>query len=125
MSYLLDTQILIWWMEKSEKLSQNAYNLINDHNNQILISVGSIWEIVIKIAKKRLRLSRNIEHDIKNKGLGSLPIEISHVLKVEDLPLHHSDPFDRILIAQALAENLTLITSDKKIWKYKLKLIKA
>ncbi len=125
MRYLIDTHVLIWWMEGSNRLSENAYSLINDPTSQIFVSVASVWEIVVKKAKKKLHLSQNIERSIKSRGLSMLSIELAHVLETGRLPLYHNDPFDRILIAQARVENSILITSDPKIWKYNLKLIKA
>ena len=87
--------------------------------------MASIWEIVIKRAKGRLKLPKNIEEGINEASFKVLPIEITHAIEVGNLPSHHNDPFDRILISQAKVENLTLVTSDPKIWKYKVNLIKA
>lgn len=124
-SFLLDTHVFIWWMEKSKKLSNRSYDLINNPKNQIFLSVATVWEMVIKKSKKKLKLTKAIEVGIKTSRFTSLPIETAHVLGVEKLPLHHKDPFDRILISQAKVENLTLISSDQKIWKYNPPLIKA
>ena len=123
--YLIDTHILIWWMEKSKRLNKVLFSIINNPQNQIFVSVASVWEIVIKIGKKRLKIPVDIEGDITIRGLRILPIEISHVLHVGKLANYHKDPFDRILVAQAKVENLTLITADEKIWKYTTKVIKA
>lgn len=123
--FLLDTQIFIWWMEKSPRLSNELLKLLNDPQDQILLSVASVWEMVIKKGKKKLKTPKDIEGGIKASGFSILPIEISHVLAVEKLPLYHKDPFDRVLVAQAQAENLTLITSDQKIWKYSINILKC
>lgn len=125
MNYLIDTNIFIWWMEKSQRLSQNLYTLISDPKNKIFLSVASVWEIVIKRGKDKLKIPKDVEGDIRISKFNLLSINIKHVLGVGKLSLHHKDPFDRILISQAKAENLTLITSDQKIWKYSLKLLKA
>lgn len=123
-SFLIDTQIFLWWMEKSKRLSKNLYQLLNDSQNRIFLSVGTIWEIIIKRAKKKLKLSLDIEEGIKSSGFSVLPIEITHVLGIEDLPAIHQDPFDRILVAQAKAEELVIITSDPKIKKYPIRVYK-
>lgn len=126
-SFLIDTEIFIWGMEKSSKLSSKIEKILENPENQIFISVASIWEIVIKKAKGRLKLPKSIEEGINNAGFKTLSIEITHVLGVGKLPNYkdHNDPFDRMLISQARVENLTLITSDQKMWKYKLALLKA
>lgn len=125
MRYLLDTHIFIWWMEKNRRLPKDIFNLLNNPQNQIFLSVASVWEIVIKKAKKKLKTPKDVEGGIKASGFIAINIEISHVLGVEKLPMYHDDPFDRILISQARVENLTFITSDTKIWKYDLPLLKV
>ena len=125
MRYLIDTQIFIWLMEDSKKVPPEIRTLLQDSSINVFISIANIWEIVIKQAKGRLKTPEDIEISINKVGFKVLPIEVYHVLGLRRLPDYHRDPFDRILTAQALAEDLTLITSDKKIWKYNLKLIKA
>ena len=125
MRYLIDTHVFIWLMENSKKISPEIKTFLQDPSIDVLISIVSIWEIVIKQAKGLLKSPKDIEGSISEAGFKVLPLEVSHVLKLKRLPDYHQDPFDRILIAQALAENLTLITADPKIWKYKLKLLKA
>lgn len=126
-SFLIDTEIFIWGMENSLSLSSKLKSLLRDPKNQIFLSTASVWEIVIRKAKGTLKVPKNIEESIKKAGFKILSIEISHVLEVEKLPSYqdHRDPFDRMLISQAKAENLTLITSDPKIWKYKVSILKA
>lgn len=125
--FLIDTEILIWGMEKSPKLSVKIKALLENTENQIFVSAASVWEIVIKKAKGRLKTPDDLEGGIKEAGFKFLPIGISHVLGVGKLPnfKDHKDPFDRVLISQAKAENLILITSDPKILRYKLSLLKA
>ena len=123
--FLIDTQVFIWWMEKNKRLHENLFKLLDDPQNKILLSVASIWEIIIKKSKNRLKTPKNIEAGVKKSGFIVLDIELNHVLGVEDLDFYHKDPFDRILISQAKAENLTLVTSDEKIWKYDIPLIRA
>lgn len=123
--FLIDTQIFIWWMEKSKRLSKKSFDLLNDPQNQIFLSVASIWEIVIKKQKRRLKVPKDVKGGVEASAFNLLSIEVPHVLGVEKLPFYHKDPFDRILISQAKIEHLTLITADKKIWKYDLSLLKA
>jgi len=123
--FLLDTQVFIWWMEKNPRLSNELFKLLNDPQDQIFLSVASVWEMVIKKGKKKLKSPKDIEGGVKASGFSTLHIEILHVLGVEKLPSYHKDPFDRILIAQAKIENLTLITSDQKIWKYNIDILKC
>lgn len=124
MRYLLDTQIFIWAMEENKRLSQDTKSKISDPNNKIFVSVATVWEIIIK-KRKGLKVPRDIPAGIQQSNFVLLSIDINHVLEVEELPGIHKDPFDRILIAQAKTENLTLITADPKIWKYNISLIKA
>lgn len=125
MKYLLDTHVFIWWMEENKKLPAEIKSIIDDSFNNIFISVITPWEIVIKIKTKKLKVPKNYASYVINGIFKLLPIEISHVLGVERLPLFHKDPFDRMLIAQAKVEDLTLITSDQKFKKYDLSLISA
>jgi len=123
--FLIDTQIFIWWMEKSSRLSKDIFSFLNNSQNQIFLSIASVWEIVIKKAKKKLKTPKDVEGGIKASGFTPINIEMLHVLGIEKLPMYHNDPFDRILIAQSQAENLTFITRDKKIWKYKVAVLKC
>ena len=124
-NFLLDTHVFIWAMEESKRLSQDIKDKIINPRNKIFISVATVWEIVIKKAIKQIRLNFDIETSIRNAGFEVVPIKLPHALGVEKLPLHHRDPFDRVLISQAKAENLILITADRKIWKYRIKILKA
>ncbi len=122
-NFLLDTHIFIWWMESSKRLSKSQLKLLNDPQNQIFISVASVWEIILKRARHKLKVPNDIESGITKSGFTLVPIKLAHVLAVEKLPNLHSDPFDRVLIAQALTENLVFITDDIKIKKYDLQIL--
>ncbi len=125
MRYLLDTHIFLWWMEGNSRLSKDTFNLLNNSQSKIFLSVASVWEIVIKKAKKKLKTPKDVGGGIKASGFIRINIEMLHVLGIEKLPMYHNDPFDRIIISQAKIEHLTLITADKKIWKYDLSFLKA
>lgn len=123
--YLIDTHIFIWSMEKNRRLSDKLIQLLSDPNNEILLSVVSVWEMIIKKQRKKLKTCKNIELGIKTVGFKVLSVDLKHVLVIDKLPNYHADPFNRLLIAQSIEENLTLITSDKKIWKYKTSILEA
>lgn len=125
MNYLIDTQIFIWGMENSTRLSTQVKEILKDPTNQVYLSVASIWEIVIKVAKNKLKVPKDIEASIQNSEFKILDIDLNHVLGISKLPSIHEDPFDRIIISQTQVEGLTLITSDSKIWRYKVKLLKC
>ena len=112
-------------MENSRRLSPQIKNILQDPKNQIFLSVASIWEIVLKVAKKKLKVPMDIETGVRLSGFTVLPIDMTHVLGVGRLPFIHKDPFDRMLISQSQAEKLILITSDEKIWKYHISLLKC
>ena len=123
--YLIDTQVFIWSMENNKRISKNIFLLLKDQQNLIYFSVASIWEMIIKTSKKKLKTPKNIVEVINLAGFLILPINLKHVLSLTSLPAIHQDPFDRILISQSQTENLTLITSDPIIAKYKIKVLKA
>ena len=122
--YLLDTHIFIWWMRKSEKIKVFEPIFLNPEI-KIYLSVVNIWEIVVKKKIGKLRPPRGWKEDVMASGFEILPISLEHIYSLENLPLYHKDPFDRMLVAQAKVEDLTLITNDKKIWKYKIDVLKA
>lgn len=119
-SFLLDTHIFIWWMEKNKKLSKDVKSIIENPENQIFLSTVSVWEMIIKKSAGKLKLPHNWKTTLKNSRFDILEVSLEHVYLLESLPLLHKDPFDRMLIAQAQAENCILITDDSKIKKYKV-----
>lgn len=124
MNYLLDTHILLWWLSDPKKLNSQVKEIISSTNNEIYISAVSAWEIAIKKSLKKLKAPDNLIELIKSKDFLLLPIQFNHALFVEKLPRIHDDPFDRLLIAQCLCDQLTLITSDQIIPKYKILYLK-
>jgi PIN domain nuclease of toxin-antitoxin system len=114
--YLIDTQIFIWFVEGDERISKNTKSLLSDDRNKVFYSAASAWEMAIKVSIKKLKFGEPLA-DIVNRHCPSdfdfLPIRLSDVLSVEKLPLHHRDPFDRLLVAQAKNEDLEIISTDK------------
>ncbi|MBG1241450.1 type II toxin-antitoxin system VapC family toxin [Nostoc sp. NZL] len=114
---MLDTHTFIWYVTDNSRLSNRVLELINDENNEILLSIASLWEIAIKQNLGKLSFNQPFEifitQQLNHNYFRLLDIKISHVAVVATLTLHHRDPFDRILIAQALAENLPILSADK------------
>ena len=121
--YLIDTHTAIWFFDGDGRLSKNADKIIRNRSNSIYLSIASVWELAIKVCLGKL--------DFKGKAAGFirlaetndiiiLPIKTAHLTTLETLPMHHRDPFDRILIATAIAEQMTLITTDENTPKYEV-----
>ena len=127
MRLLLDTHIFIWWADQPEKLSHAALSALEDEANELLLSVASVWEMQIKIQLGKLKLSVPLKEIVKTQqetnDLTISPLALTHVLALDALPLHHKDPFDRLLIAQSIAEDLTLVTADSQFSAYSVKLL--
>lgn len=118
MKLLLDTHIIIWSVSEPKRLSKTAQNYISDADT-IYVSAASIWEICIKIQLNKLQLDlATFIKEIENLGVQSLTITWKHAQLTQTLPLYHKDPFDRILIAQAMSEPLTLLTNDALLSQY-------
>ncbi len=122
MRFLLDTQILIWLDKSPEKLSLRALEILRDKDMVLLLSYVSIWEMQIKRDIGKLSLSGSIAEVIEKQQrqyrLYTFPIEIDAIYALATLPDHHRDPFDRLLVAQAVSENLPIVTSDPLIARY-------
>ena len=126
MRILIDTHILIWHLEDDEKLSSYHGLLIEDPANTVSISVASFWEIAIKVSRGKLSLSRpmnEIVSHIQQSTITVMAIEPEHTIQVAQLPFIHNDPFDRMIVAQALAEDLSLISTDSDFTKYGVTLL--
>lgn len=127
MNLLLDTHTFIWWDGDPAKLSAAADHALRNPSNLLFLSVVSVWEIQIKHQLGRLHLRLPIEEIVKEQqernGIQILSVELPHVLMTGELPLHHSDPFDRLLIAQAVTEKFTLVSKDAEITKYAVHLL--
>jgi len=125
MRYLLDTHIILWWFTTPEKLNIKVQNIIKDTSNIIFLSSASFWEMAIKKSLGRLTLPYNLIEAVAAENFKILPIMPEDGLGVADLPLLHSDPFDRLLIIQAKLNDLVFITNDSKISDYPVVTIMA
>ncbi|RZS37143.1 PIN domain nuclease of toxin-antitoxin system [Herbihabitans rhizosphaerae] len=125
MKLLLDTQAFLWMQVSPERLGPKAIRLVQDPANELLLSSASSWEIAIKYAIDKLPLpeppSKYVPDRMASSGVTALPIAHSHALHVADLPQHHRDPFDRLIIAQARMDRLTVLTADRTFDKYDVK----
>lgn len=126
MNLLLDTHVFIWFSEDRFELSAKAKQLIEDPHNVSFISISSLWEMAIKVSLGKLTINRSFERTmqaIEENGFEILPITFEHTLQVSQLPFHHRDPFDRILIAQSIVESIPIITADAAFGHYPTTLI--
>ncbi|MCY7347145.1 MAG: type II toxin-antitoxin system VapC family toxin [Pyrinomonadaceae bacterium] len=116
MKLLLDTHTLLWFIAGSPQLSATARNLIEDAAHEKYVSIASLWETAIKISIGKMTLAAPFDvlfpHQLKSNGFELLPIKIRHASAMTTLPFHHRDPFDRILIAQTIVENMNLVSVD-------------
>lgn len=128
MNLLLDTQVALWAITDNPKLSQKARDLIQSPKTSVWVSVANIWEIAIKHALGRGDMpvsSQDALRYFQESDYRLLPVEAEHAVAVEELPMHHQDPFDRILVAQALVEPMRLMTHDSLVALYSDTIIKV
>lgn len=122
MRLLLDTHAFLWWIGDDPRLSEHAAALIGDGANEVFFSAASGWELVIKNALGRIEfpssLQRFIPEQLEQNGFQVLPVHLGHALKVLELPALHGDPFDRMLIAQTMVEEVELLSADDEIRRY-------
>lgn len=127
MKLLLDTHVFIWLDTNLNKISPKVLALCENPDNQLYLSVVSAWEIQIKQQIGKLQLQVTLEDMVQTQqtdnNLIVLPIELSHVYALQELPFHHHDPFDRLIIAQASTENLLLVSADSQLSQYDIKII--
>ncbi len=127
MKLILDTHVFIWWTLTPEKLSSTVINLINNDDNRLLLSIASIWEMQIKITIGKLHFDESLSEVVGSQrninDVQILPIELEHIWQLDNLPLHHKDPFDRMLIAQALTENIPIMSIDSAFNQYPVQII--
>lgn len=126
MRLLIDTHILIWFLEGNKLLAKSRRQIIADPQNDIFVSIASLWETAIKISLGKLTLAKPLADVVKQidaEDIEILPIAPAHTLQVSVLPFHHRDPFDRMIIAQSQIENLEVMTDDSDFGSYGVKLL--
>lgn len=125
MRILLDTHFLLWWLADDPALGDRARDVISSPENLIFYSAASIWEIRIKQATGKLEIPEDFADVLARQALEPLAITVSHAHGLRDLPPHHRDPFDRLLVAQARHERLTMLTRDQVISEYDVTVLPA
>ena len=120
MRLLLDTHTLIWWLNASPEITRAMDAALRSAENVKFVSVVSIWEMRLKSAIGKLDLPKNFRAVLDQQPIEQLPVLAEHAHAFGELPLHHRDPFDRMLVAQAIVENLTLVTRDQRIRQYEV-----
>jgi len=126
MRYLLDTQVLLWIFGESNKLTTTATQIVKDQENSLYVSQASFWEVAIKVNVGKLNLPFELEtlvQETLSNHIEILEIEMKHIYKYVNIPLHHRDPFDRLIISQAMVEDLSVISSDDKFSFYDIQRI--
>ena len=125
MYLLLDTHALIWWLAKNPTLSNTAKDAIANPDNIVFVSAASAWEITIKKSLGKLQAPDDLRQQLEKQRFTPLAIDIDHALAIKQLPHHHKDPFDRILIAQAIHERLTIVSRDRIFKSYDVAIIES
>jgi PIN domain nuclease of toxin-antitoxin system len=119
---LLDTHAFLWWVEGTPALGRRARAAVANPDNEVFISIASCWELAIKLSLGKLRLTQRLDRFIPEQltlnGFSLFAVELRHVVGVADLPFHHRDPFDRLLVAQALQDQLAVVSADRVFRRY-------
>jgi len=126
MAYLLDTHAYLWFVSGDEQLPESAGKIIKDINQSCFLSAASLWEITIKHQNNKLDLGISLKELFEfadRNQIEIIPINFEHLLLLSKLQIHHNDPFDRLIIAQAISEDLIIITRDKLFKNYKVKIV--
>jgi PIN domain nuclease of toxin-antitoxin system len=127
MNYLIDTHAFIWWAVEPVKLSAKVFGIFESSESNLFLSIASIWEMQIKIQLQKislpLPLSELVLMQQQFNNLRILPIELRHIYMLETLPLHHRDPFDRIMIAQSVLNNMVFVSRDSEFEKYPIRVL--
>jgi PIN domain nuclease of toxin-antitoxin system len=124
MKYLLDTHTFIWWHDNPDLLSEEVLHLCEDINNELFLSMVSIWEMQIKLQLNKLKLLNSLADMLaieKKNTIQILPIKLKHIMGLENLPFHHKDPFDRLIISQSLVDAFILLSKDEDFASYPVK----
>ena len=127
MKILLDTHAFLWWIRDDPRLSRRARELVTSGRNELFLSVTCVWEILTKTQTGKLRLAESaqkfVAEQLTANNIQVLPLTLDHVFRLEQLPLHHRDPFDRILIAQSLEEEFPILSADPLLKNYSATLL--
>ena len=123
MRLLIDSHALVWWREGSRALTTAARDSIADPANDVLVSIAGLWELAIKEASGKLKLPADLETIVVEERFSVLAINFDHLRRLKALPRHHRDPFDRMMIAQALAEGIPIATGDRAFARYGLQIV--
>jgi PIN domain nuclease of toxin-antitoxin system len=121
MQYLLDTNVLLWFLEDNERLPPVFKTKIEEPGNEIFVSIVSLWEITIKVTLQKLALDTNLDGilaDLQTQQILILPVQPNHLKQLLMLPLHHRDPFDRLLVAQCQSEGIEMLFTDSQVAAY-------
>ena len=124
MKLLLDAHVLLWWLSSSHRLSKNVRAAI-EVCDAAYVSAATVWEIAIKMAARKLEFRGDMAEQLALNNFQPLPIAVIHALLAAKLPRHHADPFDRMLVAQASLESLTLVTADPRLAEYGVQILEA
>ena len=127
MKYLLDTVVWVWSVHSAERINKVGFDILESGDEEVYFSAASIWELSIKLRVGKLILpeppARYIPKRLGQQGIRMLSVTPTHALRIYDLPTHHRDPFDRLLIAQALTEEMVILTADRAFEKYQTQLV--
>ena len=127
MRVLLDTHVFLWAISEPDRLSSRAKEIIKGERSEVLLSLASVWEIAVKSSLGKLDLPRPavpfVQRQLGSHRIGILPLRLSHLFVLENLPWHHKDPFDRILVAQCLDEGASLVTVDTQLRRYDVEIL--
>ncbi|WP_249018662.1 type II toxin-antitoxin system VapC family toxin [Conexibacter sp. S30A1] len=123
MKLLLDTHVALWWLADDDRVGGDAARQLDDASNRVLLSAAVAWEVAIKRSLGKLRAPAELTATLLGAGVQPLPITLEHASAVEALPWHHRDPFDRLLVAQAIVERATIISHDDRLRSYDVPII--
>jgi len=125
MRVLVDSHIAVWWLDDPARLAPRAREVIVDPDNEVFLSAASVWELGLKIARGKLLMPADFVAVLRADGFSDLPVTVDHAEASLRLPRHHGDPFDRLLIGQAIEEGLVLVTRDAAIFDYEVPALKG
>lgn len=125
MRLLLDTHVLLWWLANDPALTEETASIIARQDSVVFVSAATAWEIAIKQSLGRLEAPSDLERQLELNRFEPLSITVGHAYSAGTLPRHHEDPFDRMLVAQAMAEGLTVVTNDARIPRYGVPVVKV